>query len=364
MKKVLFLGRFPPPIHGAALMNQNYFEALKKEKDIYIKNIKINYSDSLEEVGKINLKKLIGFFIVFFNLIKELLFFRPDIIYFELAPKGLAFFRDSIYIIICKLFRKKILFHLHAKGLTTLKKNFISRNYAKFIFKNTSVIILSSIFYYEVKGFFRKKKIFIIPNAIKDELTEKQFENIIKKRNKNKKTILLFLSNILKSKGPLDVLKICKELKDDKIKFVCNFVGAFQEEKFKKRFYEELKKLELEKECVYLGPKYGKEKFKLLEKTNYLIFPTREDAFPIVILEAFMFGIPVFSYDTGAIREIISKNYLGFVAKQKDYIALYHELKKRILLKKDKPQKIREEFKNRYVLEKSVEKLKKVLKNL
>ncbi len=345
-------------------MNQNYFKEISKAEKFYIKKIKINYSDSLEELGKINLKKFFGFFIVFFRLIPELIFFRPHVVYFELASRGFAFYRDSVYVIICKLFRKNILFHFQAKGIITLKKNSLSRNYAKFIFKNTSAILLSSLLYYDVEGFIPKKNIFIVPNAIKEELTEEEFDNILKKRKQNKKTNLLFLSNMIESKGPLEVLKICKALKDRKIKFVCNFVGAFSEEKFKKRFFRELKNLELEKECLYLGPKYGKEKFEILEGTNYLVFPTSYDneVFPLVILEALMYGVPVLSYDNAAIREVISKDHLGFVAKQEDYAALTQELKKRILQKDENSTKVRQEFKNKYVLAKSAKKLMEIIR--
>ncbi|MEX0921061.1 MAG: hypothetical protein WDZ62_02240 [Candidatus Pacearchaeota archaeon] len=38
--KIIFAGRFPPPVHGAAIMNQNYFESLNKNKDFEVRGIK------------------------------------------------------------------------------------------------------------------------------------------------------------------------------------------------------------------------------------------------------------------------------------------------------------------------------------
>ena len=359
--RVLFLGRFPNPIHGAALMNESYYNGLKEDKDFNIKKIKINYSDSLDELGKINLKKFFGFFIVFFKLLKELIFFQPKIIYFELAPKGFAFYRDSTYVLLCKIFRKKIIFHFHAKGVETLNKKTISRTYARFIFKNTKSILLSNLLYYDLKSFVDEKDIFILPNGIKDNLSDKEFEKIIQERKKNKKLQLLFLSNMIETKGPLDVLYICNELKKKKIEFECSFVGKFQDSNFEKKFFKELNSLNLERECKYLGPNYGKEKFKILERTNYLIFPTIEDVFPIVLLESFIYGIPVLSYNAGAIREIISNKKLGYVSKRRDWANLSKELIKRIK-KTESSKEIREEFKKKYLLDKTLKDLKRTLK--
>jgi len=361
--RVLFLGRFPNPIHGAALMNESYYNGLKKDKNFNIKKIKINYSDSLDELGKINLKKFFGFFIVFFKLLKELIFFQPKIIYFELAPKGFAFYRDSIYVLLCKIFRKKIIFHFHAKGVETLNKNFFSRAYARFIFKNTKSILLSNLLYYDIKSFVNKKDIFILPNGIKDNLSNKEFEKIIQERKKNKKLQLLFLSNMIETKGPLDVLYICNELKKKKIEFECSFVGKFQDSNFEKKFFKELNSLNLERECKYLGPKYGKEKFKILEKTNYLIFPTTypEETFGLVIIESFMYGIPALSYDNASIKEIILNKKLGYVSKKGDWENISKELIKRIK-KVESSKEIREEFKKKYLLDNVLKDLKRILR--
>ena len=62
--------------------------------------------------------------------------------------------------------------------------------------------------------------------------------------------------------------------------------------------------------------KDGKEKRKILEKTNFLIFPTVEDTFGLVIIEGFMYGVMAFSYDEGSIREIIGKDFLGQYSKK------------------------------------------------
>ncbi len=363
-KKVLFLGRFPSPIHGASVINENYFNALDKDRNFITKKIKINYSKSLGQVGEVSIKKFFYTLVSYIKLKKELLFFSPDVIYFEIAPRGVAFLRDSIYVLICKFFRKKIVFQFHAKGVKSfIGKNNILKAFYKFIFRKTKVIILSNLLYSDIEDVISKDQIEILPNGIKEEIDEKKFKKIIQKRTRSKTKNLLFLSNMIESKGPLDVLNICSELNQKKVDFECLFVGRFHDNKFEKVFFKRLQELKLKKKCKYLGPKYGKEKFEILEETNYLILPTKypEECFPVVILEAFMYGIPVLSYDNGAIQEMIAKDFLGYVSIQRKWEELFITLNKRFK-KEEEPKKIRGEFKKKYTLKKSKGKLKKLLK--
>jgi glycosyltransferase involved in cell wall biosynthesis len=350
MKKVLFLGRFPPPTHGASIMNESYFNGKEMNKNFELRRIKINYFDKLDEMGSVSTKKFLGVFAVFFKLLKELISFNPDLIYFEIPVRGIAFIRDSIYALECKLFGKKIIFQTHTKGLK------FSR-YAKFVFGNSKMIILSPLLYDEVSAIFDKEHVYFVPNGINDQLDDKKFRTILSNRKNEKELTLLFLSNMYETKGSLDVLRICNSLKN-KIKFKCLFVGNFPDKETEKKWFSLRKEYGLERECVYLGPKFGKDKEQILGKANFLIFPTQyeNESFPLVILESFMFGIPVLSYDTGAIKEIVSKDFLGYVANPGDWNELTEKLK--IITKnKIESNKIRQFFKKNFQFEVSEKKL-------
>ncbi|NPE27138.1 glycosyltransferase family 4 protein [Methanococcoides sp. SA1] len=355
MKKVLFLGRFPMPMHGAAKMNELYYNSLQKKYNV--KKIKINYSKFLEEVGVLNFKKILGVFIVFFQTLWNLLFFRPNLVYFEIAPKGFAFLRDSIYVLMCKLFRRKIIFALHSRELV---KN-VDSLYYRFVLKNCKMILLSKSLYGKLNRLFPKEDVYFLGNGIENDISDSEFSSILKARSLNKKTTLLFLSNMIESKGPIEVLKICKKLKEDEIPFECFFVGAFSDNSFEKKWMKKRQGFKLEKECIYLGPKYGKDKVEILSKTNWLIFPTTypTEAYPLVILEAFMFGIPVVSYDTGAISNVVPEDYLGFVSKRRTPEDIYSYLKNNILKRNE--IKIREYFKKNFTIEIAEIKLNKII---
>ncbi len=353
-KKILFLGRLAPPMHGAARMNELYLNSKIINNQFIIKKIKLNYSKSLKGLGRFSVLKIFKIFIAFFRLLFNLIFYRPNLIYFEIAPTGKAFIRDSFFVWPCKLFRRKILFHFHARGM-------IKSRYAKSVFKNTKAIILSKTLYPYFSKVIPRKSAYLLGNGIIDELGDKKFKEVNKIKNKKKK--FLFLSNMIESKGPLEVLKICDLLQKKDFNFECFFVGAWDNEETKRKFLSLLKKYNLEKKCKYLGKKYGQEKLDILSKTDYLLFPTKyeKECYPLVILEAFMFGIPVLTYNTGAIKDIMKTKELGFISAKNNYKDLYEYLKKNI----NKPinkQNIRKYFKEHFLLETAENKLLEILR--
>ena len=100
-----------------------------------------------------------------------------------------------------------------------------------------------------------------------------------------------------------------------------------------------------------------KKKKEILKQSNFLVFPSnyKYEILSNVTLESFMFGSPVFTYDTGALREIVSKDFLGFVSSG-DWKELSAEIIKRIG-KKTESNKIRKYFKDNFILEIAEKKL-------
>jgi glycosyltransferase involved in cell wall biosynthesis len=317
-KKILFLIPLPPPEYGASISSKTILESKILNENFEIRHVRLNYSEKFEDIGKLNIKKFLGFFIVNFQVLKNLIVFRPNLVYFTIAPLGLGFLRDSSFALLCKIFRKKILFHIRGKGIKEEIKNPIKKILYKIIFKDTKSIILAENLYDDVKDIIRRKDIFILPNAISNHITSQILETIIQKRRKRKIPNILFLSNLDETKGPLILLKACKILKDKKIKFKCNFVGAFNDEKFKKRFLNEILNYNLDDSVNCLGPKKDMEKNKILADSDILAFPTyyRLETFGRVIIEAMQYGIPVIANGIASIPSIIVHGKTGFILKK------------------------------------------------
>ena len=191
MKNILFLSPLPPPHYGSAMSSKMCLEILQNSKDFQTKNIKLNYSTSMKDVGKINLSKITGIFSVLKEIKKQIKEFKPDLIYFVPATSGLGFKRDFLFLKELKKTHKgKIIFHIRSRVLqrdwnnTKFKRKFIN------ILSGEKVIILGKELIGDLHKVISQKNIFILPNAIENKISEKEFKEINKKRKQDKLRIL------------------------------------------------------------------------------------------------------------------------------------------------------------------------------
>lgn len=97
-KKVLFISTLTPPYGGSAMSSEMCLNILKEDKRFIVRNIKLNYSLNMSDIGKVNFKKIYGLFEVRKQIRGLLRQFQPDIIYFVPAVAGFALIRDYYFL--------------------------------------------------------------------------------------------------------------------------------------------------------------------------------------------------------------------------------------------------------------------------
>lgn len=334
-KKILFLSSLPPPYYGASVMSEICFDILKNSPKFEVRSIKINYSEKISDVGKINFKKIKGIFQVRNRIKENLEDFRPDLVYFAPATDNLGLIRDHLFIKQIRKTNIPIIFHIHSRMFNKKWNNYLYKK----IFDNGKAIVLGKELIFDINRFVDKENLFVLPNAIKNEVSDKEFRKIVKDRKKREFFNILFLSNMDESKGWFKLLQACKILKDKKILFNCNFVGAWPSDKEKNKFLEYVRLNGLEKQAIYLGQKRGNEKEKIIKNSDVLVFPTeyRLETFGVVIIEAMMFGLPVIANSIATIPSIIVDQKTGFLLKKNNAEEIAQSLEHLI---KNKPKRL------------------------
>lgn len=307
-RKILCIIQTPPPIHGAAVMN-NYILNSQLLRDNYdLEFIEYNFVKKIKNIGGFSILKFTLFIKYIFKLVYNLFKKKPSLIYFTIVPHGFSFYRDCVLVLIIKFFKVPLIYHLHGKGIVNHYRN--NKKLYDYIFKDVYVICLAKTLHKDIDFF--KGTVFSVPNGIKQV-------NFTKKLNHNKIPNILYLSNFIKTKGVLEFLNAIKILVENGTEnFHVNLVGAYSKDISEEFLVKFIKDNNLERYVSVLGPRYAKEKELILINSDIFVFPTFNDAFPLVLLEAMQFSLPIISSFEGAIPEIIENNKNGFLVNPKD----------------------------------------------
>lgn len=310
-KRILFFVPLPPPVYGAALRNQSLVESKSLNLSYEIILVSFNFAKQVDDIGKFSFLKLLKFFARAYELVYKMFLYKPELVYFNFAVYGNALYRDFLFITLLKLFRSKMILHLRTQGVSDgAKKSKIKRWMYRSAFKNTHLICLSKFLSNDVREVYNHRPL-IINNGILDVYD--RYPHFI---NDGIPTIL-FLSNLSKSKGVLDLIKAFSIIKSKGIPFVGIIAGP--ESDLAIEFIETEIERENIKNCVsIIGPQYDDAKFLLLAKSDIFVFPTYFEAFPGVVLEAMQFGLPVVASIEGAIPEIVDDGNTGLLTQKQN----------------------------------------------
>ena len=315
---ILLIGSLPPPITGQSI-SFSYLTNLTKKNRFRIYNI-----------NKTSFK--------FFNYLDSCLFLpiyilfnQFDSIYFLGSRSKLGFLRQLPFLTIAILKRIKLINHLHGADFKEFyKKAGALKSIIEFVYDNvnTSIVLLEEMKDQFIS--FPKMKLEVVPNAV-----SKEFESLAINFPKEKR--ILFLSNIMASKGIIEFMTASKQLLKDDNSIRIDIAGDFISDNYlpknqiKKKFLDlfEGLKYDFPERICYHGTVSGIKKVDLLRSSSIFILPTYypTEAFPISILEAMASGNAIITTKHNYLEKIISEKQGGTI-KIKDSSQIVSLIKK------------------------------------
>ena len=348
--KILFILHLPPPVHGSSMVGQYIKDSKIINTSFVAQYINLSTSKTVDEIGKYPILKIGRYFKLVFKFIWYLFNFKPETIYLAITAKNVGFYKDLPFALLTKLFKKKLVLHYHNKGVCINQNKPFDNLLYHILFKNTKIILLSERLYKDVSKYVKKENVFFCPNGIPVINLEDKF---FLKNNSVPK--LLFLSNLIESKGVYILLDALKILNDNNVKFYCNMVGGEGDISLQE-LNNKIKVLNLSDSVNYLGKKHNKDKYDIFQLSDMFLFPTHyhNECFPLVLLEAMMFGLSIISTKEGGIPDIVKHGETGFIVDKQNPEKLAKKIKYLI----DNPQKAclmrekgREYFLEKYTLD-------------
>jgi len=260
-------------------------------------------------------------FKLYIKYIWILSFTDVDLIHVNPSLNSRSFYRDSIFMLIARILRKRYLVFFHGWEVHYQHKIMASK-FRFTLFKHsfaqaTSFIVLGQIFKTRLRTMGVKDANRILISATVAEDVGLDSDKIRQKiRCFPSNLNLLFISRILEEKGvyiTLDIFRMLKE-KFPLMPMTLTIAGDGPDLNEVKAFVR-ANKIRNVDFCGYVR---GIAKSDVLTNAHFLLFPTKiDEGMPLCVLEGLLFGMPVISRNSGAIPDIISDNR-GFLTDSMD----------------------------------------------
>ncbi len=364
-KKILIIGPTPPPYMGPSIATKMIIESELKDK-FHLIHLDTADRRSLNNLGKFDFQNV---YLAVFHILKLfwlLIKYTPQIVYIPISQSTMGFFRDAIFIFIAKAWGAKVIIHLRGSYFRQLYQE--SNIFVKLLIRSalrctSRDIVLGKSLKYIFKGFVPFENIVVVSNGI-----DKNYIPNTVKQESSKGTRVLFLSNFMKTKGFIDVIKAIPDIveKHKNIEFI--FAGEWRiSEDEKQKVYQFLNQNELDKTVKFLGVVTGDKKRNLLFSSDVFILPSHNEGQPWVIIEAMAAGLPIIATDTGTIKEMVIDGKNGFIVEKKNP----EQIAERILillenedLRRKMGKNSRERFLKYYTKEKFIGSLSKIFEQV
>jgi len=314
--KIILIGQLPPPVHGSNVMAALFTESLQKlghEVEI----IQKTFSRTMNEVEKISFLKVLKIFTICYQLLQSLRSRRPDLCFYFNTVKLRAFVVDALFLLILRFFKVPYILYSHGKGLRHMgvRSNPFSRALVQKTLRGaTGALVLGERLKEDLTPYLEAKRLFVLPNAIPDQTGGQ----VPSRPQKNPTVKILFLANLKESKGPWEFLQMAREVaaKAPQARFI--MAGPRVNEDFYRRLLDFIAKENLEALVAVPGGLYGADKERVYCESDIFVFPTYNEAFPLVNLEAMQWELPVVSSDEGAIPEVVMDGVTGYIVNPRD----------------------------------------------
>lgn len=308
--KVLLIGPMPYPVTGVSVANEAVVRYVKRKGDTCnIINTHIEKDVTSVQGDKFSLRKSFSFLSVYKNLsaVKEV-----DVVYTTPGQTFFGIIKYAPFYLKCLFSGIPYIIHLHG--------NYLGKEYSRlaglqkwifryFISRAAAGIALSETLTENFKGLLKKEKVHVIENFVSADLAEGDYS-----RKEYDKLRILYMSNLMREKGVLDLLDGLRLLDKQGISFSAEFAGTIESgirHKVEKRFSK------LGERVTYLGLVEKEAKKEAFTRSNVFVLPTWYimEGQPISIIEAMATANVVVTTRHAGIPDIVGQNEAFFVCK-------------------------------------------------
>ncbi|MCP5103496.1 MAG: glycosyltransferase family 4 protein [bacterium] len=354
MIKVLVVGQTPPPFHGQSIMIEEMLKGNYNGVKLY--HVRMSFSRGIDDIGRFQIGKMVHLAAVIFKTVFYKFRFNIKVLYYPPAgPNKVPVFRDLIFLFFTRFLFKRVIFHFHAGGVSTIYDQLsgvLQCIYKKCYFKPGAAVRLSE-FNPDDGAFLKAEKEFIVPNGVADF----SLELPPAPPDEHTSCRLLYVGAVKETKGILVLIETCRLLKERGLDFTLKVVGKFESPEFERDVMEKVNRYKLKEIIDFPGVLTGAEKFAQYRDADIFCYPTffESETFGIVLLEAMQFSLPVAAARWRGVQSVVEDGVTGFLVPVKDSAAMADKIEVLIadpVLRTKMKEKSRDLYLKKYTIEK------------
>lgn len=316
---VVIVGRFPPPLDGQTVATERLAGLLSAQAPVTRISVSAPESGVASEV-RLRPERVLHYLGMRGRLRKALAAHPGALVLWPaISPAPLGHARDWLTVLPAFSKNQQVYGVVHRGDFHRLFEHSATRRAARAMVKRLEgIVFLSTSLAERCARWVPEPKRLVIPNTILDDLilSEEEVAEKQARRGGRERLRLLFLSNMIPSKGYADVLAATRLLRERGCAVEARFVGRWPSEEAEQAFHADRAAAGLDEVVEVLGPIGDRARLKALHAwADVFLLPTSypTEAQPLTIIEAMNAGTPVVTTRHAGIPEMLSENEGAFV---------------------------------------------------
>lgn len=306
---MVLVGPLPPPVMGPAICTQMMRDAFVSA-GVDVVHVNTQDDRTVFNVGVFDLRNVYLGLLHAAQLGWRALRHRPDFVYIPISQMRWGYVRDAVLIAIARVLRRRVVVHLHGANFQSFYAS--SNRFDRWLIRKTlswvSIAIAStprlrSVF----DGLVDPRRVRVLENGIPDpwphgvdSIQRARGERALREPNAMR---LLYIANDFATKGAATAIRVLAEPGIERCELV--MIGSPPPEVADAT-------MSLAKELGCTGRVHlchgvsDARKLRELEAADAFVYPTENDAQPLVVLEAMAAGLPIVASTYGGVPDTLS----------------------------------------------------------
>lgn len=287
--KILLVSPLPPPAGGMALWTQQYLKYMSgRGIQVDIVNIAVTGKRAVNYTKKSIIGEVLRTLKIFIKTLSFSIKGKYDLVHVNTSCSKNGITRDKIILQILRFFKNKIILQCHCDIVYALSNERSFKVFKNMLKLSDKCLVLNKGSKDFISEYYHTDAL-IVPNFISEE-----YEDAIsphKKISDEVKTVL-YVGHILVTKGCDIIIDAAKQYPQIQFRLVGHISPKFSE-------------IILPNNVVLLGEKNRTQVNNEYKNADVLLFPTHMEGFPLTIIEAMAYGLPIITTRVGAIPDIL-----------------------------------------------------------